>query len=132
MKDPIKAITGRLLTSRLMELATEIAEVTDTGDNCSRVDKLAQEVWKAANGYIETINVKGKAGVFKSVEIKHNPQPWAIHLLFDRFEGKISSISEDKLNRPSLGHRITESGTERINNLSSSKRTVPGSTNNMD
>ncbi len=112
-KDKIKELTGRLLTSKLRELAMDIIEIDPGSEKATtRAEKLARIVWDHALGYVEIVGSGNK-----QTEILHKPAPWAIAVLMDRIEGRVANAADPGVDRPGLGERLKGTGTKRINKI---------------
>ena len=100
--------TGVALTRHLRVLAAQVDAVSDGGDLISKSEKLAEIVWQRAIGFQEK-TADGKL-------IPHKPEQWAIMLLFDRLEGRVPVMIDDKTGQ-TLADKVTALGRSRLNAL---------------
>lgn len=101
----------RYLTKKLRELATEAISVDDDLNPVDRATKLANIVWDRALGWTEEDPKTGE-------EKKHQPQQWALSLVFDRLDGKVGdSNADDEGLRTPLSEKISEVGKARLNSI---------------
>ncbi len=109
-----KTMTGRILTTKLKELAADIVSSTLRSDGevsmQTRAELLAEEIWNAACG----IKIDPEDG---SQTLTHNPIPWAVQTILERLDGKVIPRSKDRSTRPALGARIDEQQKLKIKGL---------------
>lgn len=111
--------SNRQLTAHLRRLAAEIPPVEDMqvntdGAPMTRAEQLATELWKRAIGYTE---IKEKSGGKTAERVSHDPQQWAMVLVFERLEGKAPIAVEDKVASATAAEMVTEQAQQRINNF---------------
>lgn len=85
------AWSPKQLTRYLQRLAEEIHTVEDGGDPISKAEALAALLWNKALGYTEQVLKNGSW-----VEVSHPPESWAIHLVYDRLEGRVNTSDKGK------------------------------------
>lgn len=85
------AWSPKQLTRHLERLAEEMHTVEDDGDPISKSEALAKLLWNKALGYTEQVL---KAGEW--VEVSRPPESWAIHLIYDRLEGRVNTSDKGK------------------------------------
>ena len=83
------AWSPKQLTRYLERLAEEIHTVEDGGDSISKAEALAVLLWNKALGYTEQVLKDGSWH-----DVRHPPESWAIHLVYDRLEGRV--VTNDK------------------------------------
>ena len=106
---PSKKHGGITLTKQLRILAAQIDVLSQDGLTLiSKAEKLAEICWQRALGYEER-TADGKL-------IPHNPETWAIQLLFDRLEGRVPVAVDDGSGK-TLAEKVTELGKAKINAL---------------
>ena len=85
------AWSPKQLTRFLTRLAEEMHTVEDGGDPISRAEALAKLLWNKALGYTEQVLKDGNWH-----DVKHPPESWAIHLVYDRLEGRVNTNDKGK------------------------------------
>ena len=104
----------QILTDFLRQIAdekTEFVELPGQEDLAivTKAEAISRYVWKCALGWKE-INDKGD-------EVVHEPDKAAIHLLFDRLEGKITALPLAGKKLPSIADRVGEVSKRTLNNI---------------
>jgi ethanolamine utilization protein EutP (predicted NTPase) len=101
----------RVLTKALEALSTQAVTQNDDGEIITRAERLAELVWQYALGFTDTDVKTGK-------EVVHRPATWAIHLLFDRMEGRVvTKIVTKGKDKVSVADRVSELSKTSINRL---------------
>lgn len=108
------------LTEHLMAVAQECETVDDEGNLVTNAEKLARVIWKKAVGYTETLNRGGD-----TVEKVHPPAAWAIQLLLDRIEGKVTATAEEREERLTAADRVGELAVNTLNRLAATATAPP-------
>ena len=85
------AWSPKQLTRYLERLAEEMHTVEDGGKPLSKAEALAKLLWNKALGYTEQVLRDGTWA-----EVRHPPESWAIHLVYDRLEGRVDSTGKGK------------------------------------
>ena len=107
----------QVFTDMLRQVAEEVTEFVEIPDGDSgkemairsKAEALARFVWKQALGY-EELNDAGE-------KVKHEPDKWAVGLLFDRLEGKVTAIPVAGKTGLSIADRVSEQGKRALNKL---------------
>jgi len=86
------AFVRRKLTDLLHQMADGLSEIVnpETGEAMLRSVALADLLWKKALGYDEL--VEDDRGIRN---VRHQPEAWAINLIYDRIEGKVPIATDD-------------------------------------
>lgn len=108
-----KSQAGKFLSSALRELSQE-AHDTNGSETKTRAECLAKLVWEAALGGDRR---QWDAKLESFVQKYMAPQTWAIHLLFDRLEGKVAMSDEGGASELTLAQRVDKIDQDRINDL---------------
>lgn len=101
---------GKFLSNALRELSQE-AHDTDGSEPKNKSECLARFVWDAALGYTH-MTVDKASG--EAIERYHPPQQWAINLIFDRLEGKVTPSDEGAGQTATLAQRVEKLDTKRF------------------
>lgn len=104
--------TQKQLTELLRKVAAESISMDDSGELITYAEKLARVVWQKAVGYTETQYKNGET--FEKI---HPPAAWAIQMLMDRLEGKVTTVSEEGPERLSAADRVGALCVSTVNNL---------------
>lgn len=107
----------QVFTDMLRQVAEEVTEFVEIPDGDSgkemairsKAEALARFVWKQALGYEETNDAGEK--------VKHEPDKWAVSLLFDRLEGKVTAIPVQGRAGMTISERVSEQGKKALNKL---------------
>ncbi|MBE3139504.1 MAG: hypothetical protein IMZ53_02870 [Thermoplasmata archaeon] len=112
-----KTAAGMLLSKFIKQIAEEKTETGGETDNpvmISKAEALARLIWKCALGSIEE-HTDDQGVVTKTY---HAPDRTAWQLLFDRMEGKATSIGEADKTRGNVASRVSQQGKDRISDAS--------------
>jgi hypothetical protein len=103
------------LTHYLREFAKEAYEngLLDDGTCQTREQALANLIWHRALGYTEE-RTDDEGTVH---ETYHPPEKWAIQLIWERMEGRVSEAKAEDGGRITAAERVRELATQRINAL---------------
>ncbi len=106
------AWSPKQLTRYLERLAEEAHTVADGGDTISKAEALAKLLWNKALGYREQVLRDGNW-----TEVSHPPESWAIHLVYDRLEGRVdtSGKGKDTSNEKPVHEKVAEIAKSRLN-----------------
>jgi len=107
-----KSQAGKFLSQALRELASEPHD-TDGSVDKTRAECLAEFVWNSALGY--TKKIVDNSGMMVDRDVP--PQTWAVHLIFDRMEGKVGFGDEAVSNAPTMAQRLDKIDTENLNSI---------------
>ncbi|MBE3119228.1 MAG: hypothetical protein IMZ50_10805 [Candidatus Atribacteria bacterium] len=110
---------SRGLTKLIRAIGAEITETVEVTDGelkiVTRNEALAYAIWKAALGWEETA---------EGSTIRHAPLPWAIQMIYDRTEGRVSDALPPDTREP-LTSKVSQLVTERANSLALAAVAVP-------
>lgn len=109
--------TKQIFTDMLRQISEEVTEFVEIPQSNgdvelmirSKAEALARFVYKQALGYTETDD--------KGNTIKHDPDKWAIGLLFDRLEGKVVAVPLAEKQGRTIAERVSEQGRKALNKL---------------
>ena len=106
------AWSPKQLTRYLERLAEEMHTVEDGGDSISKAEALAKLLWNKALGYREQVLKDGNW-----VEVNHPPESWAIHLVYDRLEGRVDTSGKggDTSNEKPVHEKVGDIAKARLN-----------------
>lgn len=111
-----KQRAGALISRFLRNIAEEETELIIDGDDQKMVTKaeaLARLVFKRALGFSETrINDEGN-----EVTVVHQPDKTYIAMVWDRLEGRVANVTEDKKKTRKVADRVGEQSAQRIKNI---------------
>lgn len=102
----------RKVTRYLRELATEAETISDDGTMLTKAEVLARLLWRKALGWTEQRRTKDDV-----VEIIHQPESWAINLVYDRLEGRVPQQLTDESEIPTVAERVGDLAKARMNKL---------------
>jgi hypothetical protein len=105
-----KVPTGAVLTKFLRNLAAEIHTTADNGDPVTKAHALALVLWDRALGYEEQ-DPKNH-----NEKVRHNPEAWAIQLIYERLEGR-SPVAIADTKGSTVAQKVSELGKSKINAL---------------
>ncbi|KKL96782.1 hypothetical protein LCGC14_1841010 [marine sediment metagenome] len=113
------------LTRYLERLAEEMHTVEDGGDAISKAEALATLLWNKALGYREQVLKGGEW-----VEVNHPPESWAIHLVYDRLEGRVNTNDKgkDTGNERPIHEKVAEIAKARLNSAAEAAANAKGRT----
>jgi hypothetical protein len=115
-----KVRAGRLLSQYIYKIALEETELIadpEKGDRmATKAEALARTIWKHALGYTEKVQEK-IGGQLVERDVKFNPNPTYITLVYDRMEGKANAVTGDESGRPTVSDKVTKAGVDRINSM---------------
>lgn len=106
------AWSPKQLTRYLERLAEEMHTVEDGGDPISKSEALARLLWNKALGYTEQVLKDGSW-----MEVSHPPESWAIHLVYDRLEGRVNTTdkAKDTDTEKPIHEKVAEIAKARLN-----------------
>ncbi len=106
------AWSPKQLTRYLERLAEEMHTVEDGGDSISKAEALAKLLWNKALGYSEQVL---KDGTW--TEVRHPPESWAIHLVYDRLEGRVDNSAKggDTSTEKPVHEKVADIARARLN-----------------
>jgi len=108
-----KVTAGKFLSQALRDLSQENHD-TDGDRDKTRAECLARYVWDAALGHERSEVDKATNTIIQKY---CPPQTWAIHLLFERLEGKVPFSEDIDDNKPILSERVKDVRAEDISNV---------------
>jgi len=99
--------------------------VEDGGDAISKAEALAKLLWNKALGYREQVL---RDGVW--IDVSHPPESWAIHLVYDRLEGRVNTpdTSKDTSGERPIHEKVGEIAKARLNAAAESAANATGRT----
>jgi hypothetical protein len=108
-----KRLSKSELARHLRELAKQAYEdgLLDDGTCLTREQALANLIWHKALGYTEV--KKDDEG--NEHEDYHPPEKWAIQLIWERMEGRVTEAKQEDTGRMSAAERVRELAKNRIN-----------------
>jgi len=116
-----KKISRHAITQHLRELGNEVDQLrTVDGETqvITRVEALAELVWKRALGWIEDLGGGKKT--------YHKPEPWAIQLIYERIEGRVPQVIPSEKSGATIADRVGDLGKQRINSQARAAVALPG------
>lgn len=119
-----KSRAGKLLSQYISKIAmeeTEFIHDPERGDRmATKAEALARILWKYALGFKEIKQEKINGKLIER-EIIHKPSLPHANIIYDRMEGKVSSVATNESNRPTIADKVTKEGVNRINKIGSLK-----------
>lgn len=117
------AWSPKQLTRYLERLAEEMHTVEDGGDAVSKAEALAKLLWNKALGYTEQVLRDGAW-----VAVSHPPESWAIHLVYDRLEGRVTNSDKggDTSTEKPVHEKVADIAKARLNAAAESAVTGKG------
>ena len=117
-----KKISRTAITQHLRELGNEVDQLRTTTEGevqvITRVEALAELVWKRALGWIEDLG-EGKKKYYK-------PEPWAIQLIYERIEGRVPQVIPSEKPGATIADKVGDLGKQRINSQARAAVALPG------
>jgi hypothetical protein len=101
------AQAGKFLSESLRQLAMEQHDI-DGSDVLTRAQCLAKTVWEHALGH--SYQERTSEGEMRVKKVR--PQKWAIELILDRLEGRVSSTGDEANKSVSLTDRVEQINKE--------------------
>ena len=119
-----KTNAGKLLSKFIREIANEEYDdpiIKARGEEAVMVTKaeaIARHIWSVALGYVEEVDIY-KDGVKVGVKLEnHRPDKWAINLIWDRMEGRVSQAdAKAGSDKASLADKVSEQGKKRLGQI---------------
>ena len=111
MDQKTKRKSKRMLTEALIELAYSVESMDNEQNPLTKAQVLAEKIWKFALGTHTIIHKKTGAVMVGPSE------PWAVHLILERIEGKVPILAEDGADRATAADKISDLSTARINKI---------------
>ena len=113
---------SRELTNRLRELLAEVHDTVLNDDKeavlITKGEALAELLMTRALGWTEeVIEESGIPGKTITRKVLHNPERWAIELIYDRTEGKSPQALPDDKGGLTAADRVSEIAKKKVNQL---------------
>lgn len=123
-----KSLAGKLLSKFIREIASEIHDdpvIKAKGEEAvmmTKAEAIARYIFKLALGYEEAVDVVDKAGKKTGItQVRHNPDKWAIGVIWDRMEGRAGAADvKAGSEKASQADRVSAQGKKRLAQIAKS------------